>query len=154
GRAGGRGAPGLELPLHHLGDPDAARLRHGVGERLVEHLLEHAAGEAAIEEALLRSLDLRQHAAQEVGLQRLGGLRRVGNLAHRICSSARRAPAALRAWKMAARSRGLTPSVLSAAATPPTVAAPWTTCSLPPCSSTLTWLCGATTVWPVDSGPG
>src|SRR5262249_1420941 len=125
----------LELPLDDVGDADAAGLRHGVGQRFVEHLLEHAAGEAAVDRFVGRP-DLGEHAAQEVGLERLRGLGQVVGL-HRIWTSARSAPAALSAWKMAARSRGLTPRVLSAAATPPTVAAPCKTWSLPGCSSTL-----------------
>src|SRR5262249_11310990 len=149
----------VELLGDGLADADAAGGRHRVGDRLVEHLLEHAAGEAAAEEAVLRGADFGEDAAQKVRLQRARGLIGILDPARHGClystwSSARSAPAAFKAWKMAARSRGLTPSWFSAAATCPTVAAPLMTWSLPSFSSTFTSLCGVTTAWPPVNAPG
>src|SRR5215216_3747343 len=74
--------------------------------------------------------------------------------AHRITSSARSAPAALRACMMAITSRGDVPSVFSARTTSASVVPESRLMTCPRLSSTSTSVRGTTVVWPPLSGAG
>src|SRR5256885_626742 len=92
-----------------------------------------------------------------VGRQRIAGrsLRSVGKCdAHITSSSALRAPAALMACRMASRSWGVAPSVLSARTTSVSCGEPGMLMMLP--GSCLIWMSDfwATTVWPCEKAPG
>src|SRR5262249_5228957 len=138
------------------------------GERVVEHLVEGIAGEATAHQLALGPR-LAEELAHEEAFELLGrgggGLRLVGggcghgdagavDGGHRTSSSARSAPAASRACRMAIKSRGFTPSASSAAATSATEAPAGSTWSSPGCSSTFIVVDGVTAVAPLDSGPG
>src|SRR5262249_35686314 len=139
---------------------EATGAGHLVGDRLVEHLLERVAGEAAVEEPGALRARLGEQPAQEecfellrrdvlvVGLR----LRCVDAVRlHKVSRSARSAPAALSARRIDTRSRGLAPSAASAAATSATVADRFTSLIGLSSSCTLTSLCATTFVVPFVS---